>query len=305
MELLRNLFGRAKNRAKDPLEGEEPLLLGSGEVEEEDGREEVLEGEYRDLSSGSEEAEPAGAVPSGSNDAARRRRRRLLEEEIEEAKRAQEQEKLEMKEAKRQRELLEASNRAYLRAKGEAKWQRFERTAGHAGKVLGVAHKGVHGLVGVPKAQRDKMAGMVIPRAAQKGLYVPPTPTIPKGQIPAGAAHALDFGHLRQATALKPLGATPLAQHMIPTQQLVQETPVMARMREMTIPRGLTRPERLAYTEIVQNGDVDVPSHVVEELSKLGISKAESEKAIRNLLRRGNVVQTDKVGGERVLEIIR
>lgn len=302
MELLRNLFGRAKNRAKDPLEGEEPLLLESGEVEEEDGREEVLEGEYQELSSGSEEAEPAGAVPSGSNDAARRRR---LLEEIEEAKRAQKWEKLETKEAKRQRELLEASRRAYLRAKGEAKWQRFERTAGHAGKVLGVAHKGVHGLVGVPKAQRDKMAGMVIPRATQKGLYVPPTPTIPKGQIPAGAAHALDFGHLRQATALKPLGATPLAQHMVPTQQLVQETPAIARMREMTIPRGLTRPERLAYTEIVQNGDVDVPSHVVEELSRLGISKAESEKAIRNLLRRGNVVQTDRVGGERVLEIIR
>lgn len=303
MELLRNLFGRAKNSAKDPLESEEPLLLGSGEVEEEDGGEKVLEGEYRELSSGSEEAEPAGAVPSGSNDAARRRRRLL--EEIEEAKRAQEWEKLETKEAKRQRELLEASRRAYLRAKGEAKWQRFERTAGQAGKVLGVAHKGVHGLVGVPKAQRDKMAGMVIPRAAQKGLYVPPTPTIPKGQIPAGAAHALDFGHLRQATTLKPLGATPLAQRMVPTQQLVQETPVMARMREMTIPRGLTRPERLAYTEIVQNGDVDVPSHVVGELSRLGISRAESEKAIRNLLRRGNVVQTDRVGGEKVLEIIR
>ncbi|MBU2051266.1 MAG: hypothetical protein KKH61_20155 [Gammaproteobacteria bacterium] len=137
------------------------------------------------------------------------------------------------------------------------------------------------------------------------------------------------LGRLKQATSPTSLGDSRLAQMVAPTERLAQG-PVgfgrpgaegaplselrrltapsglgLERLRQIMMPHGLTPIEKQAYIEIRQNHDIDTPSHVMEELEKLGVPREESNQAIKGLLQK-NIVRKDKMfGDEPVLEVVR
>jgi len=235
-------------------------------------------------------------------------------EELERAKRRKEEG------LKVEREMTLAERRATLRRAGETRWQRFERgakavktVAKGVGEVAGVGYK--LGTLGGPIKGAK---AMVTPKAMYKGLYVPPTPR-PESFMemrglaePGTAMRSLTapeyaplrettiprIGGLRQPPSIRTMGATPLT-------GMATSDPTFERLRKLTIPRGLTRVEKEAWSEVVRNGDVDTPSHIIGELSQLGISRRDAEKAIRGLLKKGVVRKAEMVGKERVLEIAR
>ena len=102
-------------------------------------------------------------------------------------------------------------------------------------------------------------------------------------------------------------GATPAGQisrgGFSSRSQGIASDAALARLRGLTFPKGLSEEEVSAYLEIRRNGDVDIPTHVVDDLSRLGISRQDALGAIKSLIRKGHIRKSGEFGGEPVLEV--
>jgi len=172
-----------------------------------------------------------------------------------------------------------------------------------------------------------------IPKATRE-TYLPPRPGTGASTAPGAPLKAIstpDLSRLRQAGApgggggfgpgfgmrgpgpQTSIGSTMIAQASkgtIPGQSSMGSQGIggrgaLARLRGITLPRGLTPVETQAYAEIKENGDVDIPSHVIEDLARLGITKPDAIAAIRSLLKKGHLRSREQFQGEPVLEIAR
>jgi len=122
------------------------------------------------------------------------------------------------------------------------------------------------------------------------------------------------YGGLRELTGPGSMGSMPL-------QQVVRKIPeggtrfmednsavgfspqVLTKFRAMSAPSGMSPLQKLVYSEVQENSDIDTRSHVVSELIRLGIPQEEAEQAVNDLIRRG-VIKFDKsYQGEPVLGV--
>ncbi len=262
----------------------------------------------------------------------------LEEAELEKIRKEKiEAEKREISLRKGSQELESARQQEAMRRAGESKYQRAERVAkrtkataaGISGAVVKAATFG--GPMGKPS--RD----YYIPRA-KKEMYIPTDMrplTSMQGKGASGSvlreAGALKFGALRgsmspsggaSGMSSRGISDTPIGKASrgigssrtplgivskglgASRQSSFSNTPI-SRLREPTAPRDLSKSESAAYSEIHRNGDVDIPSHVVEDLGRLGISRQEALAAIKSLIKKGYIKQSGEFGGESVLEVIR
>lgn len=279
--------------------------------------EEPIEGEFREIPTGPEEAEEGGWWT-------RRQQRRQEEKQAEPAREAEYlsrireeaatrgwpapetyEEAVVFKKQEREyfelgREVEEAGRRKKLLEleKAKAELAKTKRELGKEGaRKLGRAAT----LGGVPAVQRPGGIREMYFGRAKQSLYVPKVP----GKEPLG-----DLSKLREVTQLgAPTVRTDVeyARGLVappgrPSRQPLQYT----FLRELLMPKGLSRIEQYAFAEIRANHDVDTARHIVQELAKLGVPRRESESAIKGLLQRGYVRRTSESAGEEpTLEIVK
>jgi len=312
----------------------EPLYADEINQEEEESRQDYLEEEWRKRAGAQAEEEWRKDMPTEEEvRAARLARERELEEE-EKARKASKREEegkreeLEAKErgrtlSKGSYELARLKQRQELRKTGETAWGRVERGARGTGKVAGAAYKLATFGGPLQRPSRD----YYIPKAKAE-TYVPTgmralTSLEGEGRT-QGAGFLLrqastpKLGRLREASMLgggdAGVGSTLIAQISkgggVPglgfnLKGALGDTSALTRLRDISVPKGLSKPEEEAYLEIRRNGDVDIPSNIIEDLSKLGIPRQNAVEAIKGLLKKGLIRESGKFGGEAVLEVAR
>ena len=259
---------------------------------------------------------------------------------IEEAKEERQQRELELR--KGAYELERARQKEALRKTGETKWGRFERGAKQTrqvargtSEVAGRLYK-IGTLGGPAHRPISEVKELYIPRAKKSGATSGGPREITPGEIgaPLREASRPNLDRLRRETLLhgggrgSGIGSTLIAQiarstlgggiqpSVSPISQLsrgmyqaknqgIASSTALARLRGLTFPRGLNDEEVATYLEIRRNGDVDIPSNVIEDLGKLGISKQEALTAIKSLVKKGHIRKSGEFGGEPVLEVAR
>lgn len=82
------------------------------------------------------------------------------------------------------------------------------------------------------------------------------------------------------------------------------QTQAMARLRELMMPRGLNRNEKIAFQGISEAGSGS-RGQVVSELTARGMSQTEANMAVDGLVRKGAVRKMQTPSGEQVLEVTR
>jgi len=261
---------------------------------------------------------------------------RITREEIlaraeKEAREAEEEEKKRQHEeelAKQRASFARAQIKSKERELGESKFQRFERGAKRVATVGRGTAKTAGALVKVgtlggpmKRPPRD----MYIPKAS-KEMYMPTRPG--GGSTTLGAplreVSTPDLSQLRQAgvpgggrgygggfgsqsgvtnTLIGQVSKGSLSGQAQVGSQGIGSRSALTRLRNITMPRGLTPAETQAYAEIKENGDVDIPSHVIEDLATLGIPRGDAIAAIKGLIRKGHIRSNSQFQNEPVLEI--
>jgi len=228
--------------------------------------------------------------------------------------------KREEKLVKGEYELKTAQQREALRKTGETAWGRASRYAGRtrqvvkgAGGVASTLHK-VATLGGETKRPMREIRELYIPSRGKLGVAPEQAARqISPGEIgaPLRALNVIPLDAMRSRTA--GVGGTLIAQvarsSIMGGRQMggprVASESALARLRGLTFPRGLSKQEQAAYLEIRQNHDIDIPTHVIDELGRLGISRQEALSAIKSLISKGHIVKGGEFSGEPVLEVTR
>ncbi len=165
-------------------------------------------------------------------------------------------------------------------------------------------------LGGVPAVQRPGGITSLYFGRPGRGLYTPSVPSAERlREIPAKRALRPDLGKLRQAAQLGIPQSVPTDVQY--ARQLVappgRDRPLSyGFLREVTLPKGLSRIEQAAFNEIRANNDVDTLEHVKDELAKLGFSRFDTERAVQLLESKGLIrKQVEGPGEPPVYEIAR
>ncbi len=158
-------------------------------------------------------------------------------------------------------------------------------------------------LGGVPATQRKGGITDLYFGRAKGSLYVPETPTL-RGEAPIKSLARPQLERLRRATA--PATGTSMAISRMTTPSGRGAEPLdFSFLREMAMPRGLSRVEHAAFAEIRANHDQDTLDHVVSELVKLGFARRDTETALRQLEQKGMVEKGKKLLGEPLVYSVR
>ena len=290
-------FGKKKEEEEPEegvieMEGPKPYGYLPPPPEEEVEEPEVVEAEYRMMEEPTIITPPEERVPVEPGDREKLRRKREAARFAEELERKRGEAAL----AKQKSELLklEAEKTRLSRARYELGRERRKETVAMLKKAAALG--------GVPSVERPGGIRTMYFGMPKKGLYAPPTPKPPfTGEMPAKEALRPRLEGLRRATMLGPA-------ERVPTDvgyawRLV--TPPGRRgaldytfLKELAMPRGLSRLEQYAFAEIGANDDRDTLQHIVAELAKLGVSRKQAEEAVKKLLEKGMVKKTRDFKGE-------
>ena len=302
----------------------QPVLYGpTGEIiryAEEAPEEEapVEEGSFEELFTAQVEA--AATLSEAESKAIEEGRKRTAA-----AKEEEERQRVKVRErelAKSTYELKMAQQKQALGRTGETKWGGFTRSVGRAqqvargtSKVAGAAYK-IGTLGGPVKRPMKEVRELYIPSARRMGASPGEGPQqISPSEIgaPLRQLSVIPLDTMRQRTSPGGLGSMLIAQVARSTVMGAQpmggprvaSESALARLRGLTFPRGLSEQERAAYQEIRQNHDIDIPTHVIDELAKLGIPSEEAIRAIKGLIKKGHIRRSGEFSGEPVLEVTR
>ncbi len=198
-------------------------------------------------------------------------------------------------------------------ARGGSRLERFAKTT----ETLGRAGKGISKISGL--GYKIATLGGPVKKPSREGIYgftrsplldvTKPTAiigmralTTPHGRIPFTSSLALKESVMPSGLRGTLIGRAvmPTGIKSFPLRRIGTDPQHLQMLRRLAVPKGLTKVETEAYMEIRRNGDVDTPSHVVSELTKLGIPRQEAIDAIKGLLRK-QVVKA----GLKELEVIK
>lgn len=147
--------------------------------------------------------------------------------------------------------------------------------------------------------------GFYVPKAS-RALYVPAPrredmPPGPESLIAEVQKPRLEM--LRRESA--PPATEPIRRPFTGLQRQEGMGDALARLREVS-KFPVTRVEHAAFEEIRANGDSDTLKHITSELAQLGIPRAESEGAVRDLIGKGLIRETVEARGEPpIYEVVR
>jgi hypothetical protein len=270
----------------------------------------VVEGEFREI--------PLQFEPKREETKEGKKRRKELEEEAgRQRKFEREMEGLTEKEALAKRQATLASLKE---AKGKYAYIGRERTRKEVGTYAKAAQK-IATLGGVPmgkEARKELYFGRV------KGtLYTPKAPSSLSSKLqPIREVSEPEYeilqrestprlGRLQEEGAPRSiegeaLRRTPLLQAAGGLVSLKGQGVALGLLRKMTMPQGLMPIERYAYAEILGNNDRDTMRHISSELAAIGVSRKDSEQAVKSLLSKGLVKKTYEARGEKpIYEVTR
>ena len=235
--------------------------------------------------------------PAEERKASEKELKRLEKEEKELRKRVQKREELRRQttsaEEEARLEELKAAKRRFARASKPT----FKEKA--RGTREGFEELGKWAKMGTDVAT----LGGTKPKFVRKELYT--TPGLKELTSPGGYAGMRELttigggGKLRELVTPKVttpgLGAPRLTSRLAPP----KVSPAgmeshLAMLRTLSVPKGLSGPEKIALSEIARTQGPDLKADVVEKLVALGIPRPEAVKAVESLLRKGVLTREGK-----------